>query len=119
MQFRLGDDAWRLADQEHEQIECLRGEVHDRVIATRLSPRGRAATRIAGALCGLAFASLLVWYGWRIMLRNLDVDTTTLFFSQGVVYAIVPVAAIAVGVYAIADLVAGWRALSSDAGARA
>jgi hypothetical protein len=45
MQFRLGDDAWRLADQEHEQIECLRGEVHDRVIATRLSPRDINRTR--------------------------------------------------------------------------
>ena len=87
--------------------------------ATRLSSRGRAVLRIVGALCGIAFAALLVWYGWRIMVRNLDVDTTSLFFSQGVVYAIVPVAAFAVGIYAIADLVAAWRALGDRAGARA
>ena len=89
------------------------------MVAMRLPSRGAAALRIVGALCGLAFAGLLVWYGWRIMLRNLDVDTTTLFFSQGVVYAIVPVAAFAVGLYALADLVAGWRALAAGAEARA
>ena len=87
--------------------------------ATRLSPRGRAAMGIVGALAGLAFAGLLVWYGWRIMVRNLDVETTTLFFSQGVVYAIVPAAALAVGLYAIADLLAAWRALGGGAKAAA
>jgi TRAP-type C4-dicarboxylate transport system permease small subunit len=89
------------------------------MLATRLPARGRALVRIAGALCGVAFAALLVWYGWRIMLRNLDVETTTLFFSQGVVYAIVPAAALAVGLYALADLVAGWRALAAGPGSRA
>ena len=87
--------------------------------ATRLSPRGRAAMGIVGALAGLAFAGLLVWYGWRIMVRNLDVETTTLFFSQGVVYAIVPAAALAVGLYAIADLLAAWRRLGDGAKAGA
>lgn len=85
------------------------------MLVTWLPPRGGAALRAFGALCGLAFAALLVWYGWRITARNLDVDTTTLFFSQGVVYAIVPVAALAVGLYAIADLRAALRAF---AGAR-
>ena len=84
------------------------------MLVTRASPRARAAMRAFGALCGLAFAGLLVWYGWRIMLRNLDVDTTSLFFTQGVVYAIVPVAAVAVGLYAIADL---REALRDAAGA--
>ena len=79
------------------------------MLVERASPRARAAMNAFGALCGLAFAGLLVWYGWRIMLRNLDVDTTSLFFTQGVVYAIVPVAAVAVGLYAIADLRAALR----------
>jgi len=79
--------------------------------ATRLSPRGQALLRIVGALAGVAFAALLVWYGWRIAARNLDVETTTLFFSMGVVYAIVPVAAVAVGLYAVADARAAWRAV--------
>ena len=86
---------------------------------TRLSPRGQAVMKIAGALAGVAFAALLAWYGWRIAVRNLDVETTTLFFSQGVVYAIVPVAAVAVGLYAIADALAAWRAFAirSEGGA--
>jgi TRAP-type C4-dicarboxylate transport system permease small subunit len=79
------------------------------MMLTRLPRRARAALRVFGALCGIGFAALLVWYGWRIMLRNLDVDTTALFFPMGVVYAIVPVAAVAVGLYAIADAVRAWR----------
>ena len=86
------------------------------MLTMKLPPRGAAALRAFGALCGIAFAALLVWYGWRITARNLDVETTTLFFSQGVVYAIVPAAALAVGLYALADLRAALRAL---AGARA
>jgi TRAP-type C4-dicarboxylate transport system permease small subunit len=84
----------------------------------RLAPRGRAALRLVGALAGVAFAALLVFYGWRITARNLDVETTTLFFSMGVVYAMVPVAALAVGLYAIADGLAAWRSLAGEAKAR-
>lgn len=84
----------------------------------RLAPRGRAALRLVGALAGVAFAALLVFYGWRITARNLDVETTTLFFSVGVVYAMVPVAALAVGLYAIADGLAAWRSLAGEAKAR-
>ena len=78
-------------------------------VMLRLAPRGQAALRVVGALAGIAFAAVLVVYGWRITQRNLDVETTTLFFSQGVVYAIVPVAAVAVALYALAylSLVAG------------
>jgi TRAP-type C4-dicarboxylate transport system permease small subunit len=82
------------------------------MLTMKLPPHGAAALRAFGAVCGIAFAGLLVWYGWRIATRNLDVDTTTLFFSQGVVYAVVPVAALAIGLYAIADLRTAWRTLS-------
>jgi len=82
------------------------------MVGTRLAPAGRAVLRLVGALAGIAFAALLVFYGWRFTARNLDVDTTTLFFSIGVVYAMVPVAAAAVGLYAIADAIAAWRTLS-------
>jgi TRAP-type C4-dicarboxylate transport system permease small subunit len=84
----------------------------------RLSPRGRAALRLVGAAVGVAFAAVLVFYGWRITQRNLDVDTTTLFFPMGVVYAIVPLAALAVGLYALADARAAARALLPAPGAR-
>ena len=95
----------------------------------RLSPRriacsarathGRAALKLVGAAAGVAFAAVLVFYGWRITQRNLDVDTTTLFFPMGVVYAIVPLAALAVGLYALADARAAARAfLLAPAGQR-
>jgi hypothetical protein len=45
MQLRLGDDAGRLADQKHEQIECFRREVYDGVIAPYLAPRNIDRTR--------------------------------------------------------------------------
>lgn len=77
--------------------------------STRLGPRGNAVLRLIGSLAGIVFAAILVFYGWRIMQRNLDVETTTLFFPVGVVYAIVPFAAIAVGLYALADLRNAFR----------
>ena len=86
--------------------------------AARLAPRGQAALRLVGALAAIAFAAVLLFYGWRITERNLDVDTTTLFFSMGVVYAIVPLAAFAVGLYALADARAAFRAFASPPKAR-
>jgi TRAP-type C4-dicarboxylate transport system permease small subunit len=78
----------------------------------RASPRVRALLALFAAAATLAFAAVLGFYGARIALRNLDVDTTTLFFTMGVVYAIVPVATIAVGLHAITDVVAALRALA-------
>ena len=72
-------------------------------VADRLSPRGRALLALVGALAALAFAGLLVYYGVRIASRNWDVETTSLAISMGVVYAIVPVAAVAVALHALAD----------------
>jgi TRAP-type C4-dicarboxylate transport system permease small subunit len=82
----------------------------------RMGSRGKATIRLIGALAAIAFAAVLVYYGWRITQRNLDVETTTLFFSVGVVYAIVPVAALAVGLYALADLRAAFRAFAPTPG---
>jgi TRAP-type C4-dicarboxylate transport system permease small subunit len=73
------------------------------VVGERLGPRGAAALRLVGALAAVAFAGVLVFYGLRIAARNLDVDTVALFFTIGAVYAIVPLAGIAVGLYALAD----------------
>jgi TRAP-type C4-dicarboxylate transport system permease small subunit len=81
----------------------------------RASPRIRAALALLAAAAALAFAAVLAFYGTRIALRNVDVDTTTLFFTMGVVYAIVPLAAIAVGLHALADGRSALRALSAPA----
>jgi TRAP-type C4-dicarboxylate transport system permease small subunit len=80
----------------------------------RLGPRSQAVLRVVAALAALAFAAVLVVHGVRIAQRNWDVEATALAIGVGAVYAIVPVAALAVGVYAIADAwaaLAGWRAI--------
>jgi TRAP-type C4-dicarboxylate transport system permease small subunit len=76
----------------------------------RMSPRAQAALKLVGALAALAFAAVLVVHGARIAERNWDVETTALAFSIGAVYAIVPLAALAVGVYAMTDAVTAWLA---------
>ncbi len=83
------------------------------MVGERLPPRGRALFHFAGALAAIAFAAILAWYGTRIMLRNLDVETVALFFSIGVVYAIVPLAALAVGLHALADARAALQSFRS------
>jgi TRAP-type C4-dicarboxylate transport system permease small subunit len=78
----------------------------------RLGPRACAAFQLVGAIAAAVFAGVLAWYGARIAERNWDVETTALAFGVGIVYAIVPVAAVAVGVYALADArsaLATWR----------
>ena len=81
----------------------------------RAGPRVRALLSLLAAAAAFAFAAVLAFYGTRIALRNVDVGTTTLFFTMGVVYAIVPLAAIAVGLHAIADGYAALRALAASA----
>jgi TRAP-type C4-dicarboxylate transport system permease small subunit len=73
------------------------------LVAERSPPRVKAALELVGALASVAFAGVLLYYGLQITSRNADVDTVTLFFTFGVVYAIVPVAALAVGALALAD----------------
>src|SRR5262245_14069880 len=78
-------------------------------------PRGQAFFALFAAAAAVVFAGVLTFYGTRIAVRNVDVDTTSLFFTMGVVYAIVPLAAIAVGLHALADGYAALRALRSPA----
>lgn len=78
-------------------------------VQMRVSPRTGALMHSLAALASIVFAGILSYYGFWITLRNADVETTTLFFTQGVVYAIVPVAALAVALHACADLIAAWR----------
>lgn len=79
----------------------------------RMSTRAQAALKLVGALAALAFAAVLAWHGIRIAERNWDVEATALAISMGVVYVAVPLAALAVGLYALADAAAAcsaWRA---------
>jgi TRAP-type C4-dicarboxylate transport system permease small subunit len=84
----------------------------------RLSPRARATMKLVGALAALGFAAVLVWHGVRIAERNWDVEATALAVTMGIVYAIVPIAAVAVGLYAFTDAAAAWSAWRKGAAAR-
>ena len=79
------------------------------MMQSRLSARPRAALVACAALAAVAFAIVLSYYGVRITLRNADVETPSLFFTIGVVSAIVPVATLAVALHALGDLVAAVR----------
>jgi TRAP-type C4-dicarboxylate transport system permease small subunit len=80
----------------------------------RLPARAQAALALVGALAALSFAAVLVWHGVRIAERNWDVETTALAVTSGVVYAIVPLAALAVGIYALADAATAWARFRKD-----
>jgi TRAP-type transport system small permease protein len=77
----------------------------------RLAPRLRGLLGLIGALAAIMFAAVLVFYGVRIAMRNWDVETTSLFLTVGVVYAIVPAAAAAVALHALADAHMSLRAM--------
>jgi len=89
------------------------------MLQSRLSARPRAALVACAALAAVAFAIVLSYYGVRITLRNADVETPSLFFTIGVVFAIVPVAALAVALHAISDLVAAVRVFRQASAAAA
>lgn len=93
---------WIVAARRRSHLAVSLG--HD-----RLSPRGQAVTKLAGALVALAFAAVLLVHGLRIAERNWDVEAASLAITMGMVYAIVPVAACAVGLYALADAAAAAR----------
>ena len=46
----------------------------------------------------------LLWFGVKLVDNNRDVETVTLFFNYAVVYAVLPVAAIAIGGLTIARM---------------
>ena len=83
------------------------------VVGDKMGPKGQAAFALVGALATLAFCAVLGWYGVQITRRNADIDTVALFFTFAAVYAIVPVAAVAVGLHALADARAALARLST------
>ncbi|MCL4761616.1 MAG: TRAP transporter small permease [Burkholderiales bacterium] len=99
---------WVIAGRRRSHLAVTMGR-------ERLSRRAQAALRLAGALAAAGFAAVLAFHGARIAQRNWDVETTALAVSTGVVYAIVPLAALAVGLYALSDALAALRAWRAGA----
>jgi TRAP-type C4-dicarboxylate transport system permease small subunit len=52
----------------------------------------------------ILFCALLVWHGWTLTLRNLDLDLVTVEMSYAVLYVVVPIGAAIVIFYGLAEL---------------
>jgi len=65
-------------------------------ISERASPRLQRWLGWAGDIGTLVLMSWLFWFGLQLVANNRDVETVTLFFNYAVVYAILPVAAVAI-----------------------
>ena len=62
----------------------------------RTSPRLQQVLGWLGDIGTLVLMAWLFWFGLKLVANNRDVETVTLFFNYAVVYAILPVAALAI-----------------------
>lgn len=79
---------------------------------TRVSPRVRMLAELVCEAGALVLGYLLLRYGLKLVSNNWDVDTVTLFFTYGFVYAIVPLAAVMMIAIALSHAVNLIRLLS-------
>jgi len=91
--------AWSLGSRRRSHIAIT-------VLADLLPARPRLALALAVQGAIIVFAALLAWHGAALTLRNLDLPTVTLGVSYAVLYGVVPVAAVAVALYAAAEICA-------------
>ena len=61
-------------------------------------------TRIKKGIGIVVLVVWLLWFGMKLVDNNRDVETVTLFFNYAVVYAVLPVAALAIGGITIARM---------------
>jgi len=81
------------------------------MVRNRVPARLRLALDVGAGAATLVLMVWLVVYGWQLVANNTDVATVTLFFSFAVVYAIVPVAGVAIGLLTLAQL---WRRITGQ-----
>jgi len=101
----LGMLAWSLGSRRRSHIAIA-------FFAERLPAQARLALAVAVQGSIVLFCGLLAWHGLILTARNIDLPTVTLPISFALVYAIVPVGAAMMTLYAIAeihDLVVGKR----------
>jgi TRAP-type C4-dicarboxylate transport system permease small subunit len=82
---------------------------------TRVSPRVRAVFHLVCEIGALVLGAILLRYGFKLVQNNWDVDTITLFFNYGFVYAIVPASAVMMVAIAINNIVTLIRVLTGRA----
>lgn len=93
---------WIIASRRHSHLGVD-------ILLPRLSPLLRRFFNGGIALATLLFAGILLWTGGLVVERNSDIETVTLFFTFGFVYAVVPAAAVLIAIYALRDLVVAIR----------
>jgi TRAP-type transport system small permease protein len=91
---------WVLATRSGTHIRI--GAFVDMMPAT-----ARRTIRWFNALLVILFAVVLAWYGGRMVLKNTDVPTITLFFSYAMVYAAVPFSCALIVFYTLVRILAG------------
>jgi len=87
-------------------------ERNSHIAISTLKNRVSAKIRRALDACGdLATFVLMIWlivYGSQLVANNTDVETVTLFFSFAVVYAVVPLAGLAIALLTLVRLWQRW-----------
>ncbi|MCX7788542.1 MAG: TRAP transporter small permease [Spirochaetes bacterium] len=88
-------------------VYASRGGTHIQISAffESLPPLIRRWIWIAHQILILVFAVVLGWLGYRMVLKNLDVPTVTLFFTYSVVYLAVPISSLMIVFQTIYDLI--------------
>lgn len=61
------------------------------VVVHALPPPGRRVLEVLACLVMLVFEGVLVWFGTKVALINMDQQATSLEFPMGIVYAAIPV----------------------------
>jgi TRAP-type C4-dicarboxylate transport system permease small subunit len=74
------------------------------MVRDRLGAAGRTAVLVLAEVASIVLVAVLLWQGWALAVRNLTVTTVTLPFPFAVVYAIVPVAAAVIILFALTRL---------------
>lgn len=88
-------------------VFASRGGTHIRISAffDALPPAVKRWIWILHQILILVFAFVLGWLGYRMVLKNLDVPTITLFFTYSVVYLAVPICSLLIVFQTIYDLI--------------
>ncbi len=103
--------AWSLGSRRRSHIAVT-------FFAARLPAKARLALAIAVQSAIILFCILLAWYGASLTWRNLGLPAVTLPISFALVYAVVPVGAAAMVLYAVAEILVLAKSGRAEAATR-
>ncbi|BCB18408.1 TRAP transporter small permease [Bosea sp. ANAM02] len=106
---------WIIAARRRAHIRIM-------VFAQRLPRAAQAVLEIATQVAVIVFAGVLLRYSWALVERNWDVESIALPISSAALYIVMPFAALALILQALAeigDVLAGRRVAVVEPGAQA